>query len=44
MLKLINKVSLNWFALYVAILGLVILVLQLAGMPGVPAFVMPALG
>ncbi|MBQ8654606.1 MAG: undecaprenyl-diphosphate phosphatase [Clostridia bacterium] len=44
MLKLINRVSLNWFALYVAILGLIVLVLQLLGVPGVPAFVMPAMG
>ena len=44
MLRLINKVSLNWFALYVALLGLVILCLQLAGCPGLPAFQMPALG
>ena len=42
MLRLINKVSLNWFALYVALLGLVILVLQLAGIPGLPAFALPA--
>lgn len=44
MLRLINRVSLNWFALYVALLGLVILCLQLAGCPGLPAFQMPALG
>lgn len=44
MLKLINRISLNWFALYVALLGLVILVLQLVGVPGVPPFVMPAIG
>lgn len=44
MLRLINKVSLNWFALYVALLGLVILCLQLAGCPGLPAFHVPALG
>lgn len=43
MLNLISKVSLNWFALYVALLGLVILVLQLAGVPGVPAFALPGL-
>lgn len=43
MLRLINKVSLNWFALYVALLGLVILVLQLAGVPGLPAFALPAM-
>lgn len=42
MLRLINKVSLNWFALYVALLGLVILVLQLAGVSGLPAFELPA--
>lgn len=44
MLRLINKVSLNWFALYVALLGLIILTLQLIGVPGIPAFVFPALG
>lgn len=44
MLRLINRVSLNWFALYVALLGLVILCLQLGGCPGLPAFQMPALG
>lgn len=43
MLRLINKVSLNWFALYVALLGLVILVLQLAGVPGLPAFALPTM-
>ena len=44
MLKLINRVSLNWFALYVALLGLAVLLMQLAGLPGVPAFEMPVLG
>ncbi|MGN0778456.1 MAG: undecaprenyl-diphosphate phosphatase [Aristaeellaceae bacterium] len=44
MLQLINRVSLNWFALYVALVGLVVLVLQLAGVSGVPAFEMPVLG
>lgn len=43
MLRLIQRASLNWFALYVAILGLVILVLQLTGCPTLPPFVMPAL-
>lgn len=38
MLELINRISLNWFALYVAVLGLVYLVLQLMGNPMVPAF------
>lgn len=42
MLRLINKVSLNWFALYVALLGLVILLLQLAGVGALPAFELPA--
>lgn len=42
MLRLINKASLNWFALYVALLGLVILVLQLAGASFLPAFQLPA--
>ena len=44
MLRLIQRTTLNWFALYVAILGLVILVLQLTGCPALPAFEMPALG
>ena len=44
MLKLINRISLNWFALYVALLGLAVLLMQLAGLPGVPAFEMPVLG
>lgn len=43
MLKLISRVSLNWFALYVAILGVVILVLQLAGAPMLPPFEFPNL-
>ena len=38
MLKLIEKVPMRWFALYTAILGTAILVLQLAGSPLVPAF------
>lgn len=41
MLKLITKVSLNWFALYVAILGVLILAMQLIGFPGVTPFEMP---
>jgi len=43
MLNLINRVSLNWFALYVALLGVVLLVLQLLNYPGMPAFAMPEL-
>lgn len=44
MLSLISRVSLNWFALYVAILGVVFLVLQLVNVPGmnVPDFAPPA--
>lgn len=42
MLRLINKASLNWFALYVALLGLLILLLQLAGFSALPAFELPA--
>lgn len=42
MLRLIARVSLNWFALYVAVLGLLFLVLQLAGHPNVPELAMPA--
>ena len=41
MLKLMTKVSLNWFALYVAILGVVFLILQLIGLPGITPFAMP---
>ena len=42
MLKLITRVSLNWFALYVAILGVIFLAAQLFGMPGVVPFAPPA--
>ena len=41
MLKLMTKISLNWFALYVAILGVIFLALQLIGVPGVTPFTMP---
>lgn len=41
MLKLITKVSLNWFALYVAILGVMFLAMQLFGFPGVTPFAPP---
>lgn len=44
MLRLIQRTTLNWFALYVALLGLVILVLQLTGCPALPAFQIPTLG
>ncbi len=42
MLKLIQKVHLGWFALYVAILGVIFLALQLFGVPGVVPFAPPA--
>ena len=42
MLKLITKVSLNWFALYVAILGVIFLAAQLFSLPGVVPFAPPA--
>lgn len=43
MLRLISSVTLNWFALYVAILGVFILVMQLIGYPTMPPFVCPDL-
>lgn len=42
MLKMISKVPLSWFALYVAVLGIAWLLLQLAASPLVPAFALPA--
>lgn len=36
MLKLITRVSLNWFALYVFLLGAVVIVLQITGVGGFP--------
>lgn len=41
MLSLISRVSLNWFALYVAVLGVAFLLLQLVGFDGIVPFVMP---
>ncbi len=41
MLSLISRVSLNWFALYVSLLGLLILVLQFINYPGVTPLVAP---
>lgn len=41
MLSLISRVSLNWFALYVSLLGLLILVLQFINYPGVTPLVVP---
>ncbi len=42
MLKIISKVPLAWFALYLAVIGIIYLVLQLTGSPIVPAFSIPA--
>ena len=38
MLKIITRISLSWFALYVAILGVVYLLLQFSGNAAVPPF------
>ena len=42
MLKIISKVPLAWFALYLAVIGVIYLVLQLTGSSIVPAFSIPA--
>lgn len=44
MLKLINKVSLGWFSLYVFILGAVVIVLQVMGVGGLPPISVPFMG
>lgn len=41
MLKLINRVSLGWFALYVFVLGGIVLYLQLTGQGGLPPVSLP---
>lgn len=41
MLKLINRVSLGWFALYVFVLGAIVLYLQVTGMGGLPPVSLP---
>ena len=41
MLRLISSVTLNWFALYVALLGVLVLIMQLLGLPNVPPFQYP---
>lgn len=41
MLDLISRVPMAWFALYVAIMGLIVLALQLTGSPLLPAFHAP---
>ena len=42
MLKLIAKVPLSWFALYLAVIGVIFLVLQLTGNMNLPPFAVPA--
>ena len=42
MLKIISRVPLGWFALYLAVLGIVYLILQLSGVSGIPALAVPA--
>ena len=42
MLRTISRISLSWFSLYLAVLGVVYLLLQLSGSSLVPAFVIPA--
>lgn len=42
MLKVIARVPMSWFALYLAVIGVVYLLLQIAGSASVPAFAIPA--
>ena len=42
MLRIIAKVPLSWFALYLAVIGIVYLFLQLSGNSIVPVFAIPA--
>jgi undecaprenyl-diphosphatase len=42
MLKIISRISLSWFSLYLALLGILFLVLQLAGSSLVPPFAVPS--
>lgn len=42
MLRTISRISLSWFSLYLAVLGVVYLLLQLSGSSLVPAFAIPA--
>ena len=41
MLRVISAVPLSWFALYLAVIGIVYLVLQMTGSPFVPPFTVP---
>ena len=43
MLRIISKVPLTWFALYLAVIGVVYLVLQLTGLMNVPPFEIPVI-
>ena len=42
MLRIISRVPLSWFALYLALLGLLFLILQLANVDYLPAFAVSA--
>ena len=42
MMRIISRISLSWFSLYVAVIGIAFLLLQLAGSPRVPAFEIPS--
>ena len=41
MLRLITRVSFRWFALYLFVLGAVVIILQIAGLGGLPAVAAP---
>lgn len=42
MLRLISRIPLGWFALYLAVIGILYLLLQLSGSSLVPAFMIPS--
>ena len=42
MLRIISKVPLSWFALYLAVIGIIYLLMQFSGSPLVPVFSVPA--
>lgn len=44
MLSLISRISLNWFALYVVLAGILVLLLQMSGFAGLPPFELPLVG
>ncbi|MBR0386226.1 MAG: undecaprenyl-diphosphate phosphatase, partial [Clostridia bacterium] len=41
MLRIISRVPMAWFALYLAVIGVIYLVMQLTGSPLLPAFAIP---